>query len=155
MNKRSTQKKFKSLKKDLDQDKIMTEHMESLGVNKPSVWNLLPFQICKFTWSSLLAAPKMPSLIYEVYQERKAEQEALRRQEKEEEEEAERREQEKKDKKEKQRLRKQLQVRLNSISSVLSFEAECCCPRLCIRANFVKYISHWSSKSPMQFNTRF
>jgi len=110
LNKRSTQKKFKSLKKDLDQDKIMTEHMESLGVNKPSVWNLLPFQICKLTWSSLLAAPKMPSLIYEVYQERKAEQEALRRQEKEEEEEAERREQEKKDKKEKQRLRKQLQT---------------------------------------------
>ena len=88
----------------------MTEHMESLGVVKPSVWNLLPFQICRLTWSSVLAAPQMPSLIYEVYKERKAEQEALRQQEREEEEEAERREQEKKEKKEKQRLRKLQQV---------------------------------------------
>ena len=48
LNKRSTQKKFKSAKKDMDSAKIFNEHMESLGVTQPSVWNLLPFTMVKF-----------------------------------------------------------------------------------------------------------
>jgi len=106
LNKRSTQKKFKSAKKDLDQDRIMSEHMESLGVLQPSVWNLLPFTMVKLSWAALLAAPTLPSQIYNAIKEHREEQEAIRRQEKEEEEEAERREQEKKDRKEKLRQRK-------------------------------------------------
>ena len=110
LNKRSMLKKMKKSKaagaNDLDPDKIMSEHMESLGVVKPSLFDLLPFQIMRLTKASAVALPSLPSLIYNTIKEQREAQEAIKRQEREEEEAIERREAEKKERKEKLRQRK-------------------------------------------------
>ena len=107
LNKRSTQKKLKKAKNvDVDQDKIMQEHLESLGVVKPSVWDLLPFQIVRLTKATVLALPSLPGTIYAAIKEHREAQEAIKKREIEEQEEIERREQEKKERKEKLRQRK-------------------------------------------------
>jgi len=106
LNKRSTQKKFKSAKKDMDSAKIFNEHMESLGVTQPSVWNLLPFTMVKFGWWAVKTAPSMPSAVWEEVKRRRAEAEAEKARVEEEEREAERRENEKKERKELQKQRK-------------------------------------------------